>query len=210
MTDVQQPEEGISLEISEVPVEDLSMKYYCAVCDYNPFRKWCPTSKARFEASYHTHIASKRHKYNEALANGEEIGEPVKDFRYFSQLKNMIDTLEKKIQELSEKKIDVQPVVQPLKIFEFKELERKAICEYDSGSVITLTNIMNAICRCLTWCNLNMTGEKKKKNVLYLSTTRDLVRNIADTLSQGWEVEDEAYDDLEERLEHILKHQFSV
>lgn len=208
MTDVQ-PEEGVSLTITEVPAEDLSMKYYCEVCDFNPFRKWCPWAKARFQKSWETHINSQRHK----IATGQ-IEEPEKKgFHYITQLEEVLAKYKAVLEETTQKLVMTLPNqidVQPVKMFEFKEAERKAICEYDNGSIITLTNIMNAICRCLTWCNLNMSGEKKKKNVLYLSTTRDLVRNIADTLSQGWEVEDEAYDDLEERLEHILKHQFSV
>lgn len=211
MTDVHQPEEGVSLTISEVPAEDLSKKYYCEVCDFNPYKEWCKGSKARFQSAWEVHIKSKRHLIKTGQIEAPDGGN---DTRYFSQLKNILDTIEAKIQELKSTQIqyptiDVQPVYQP-KIFEFKETERKAICDYGNGSLITLTNINNALSRCLTWCEINMSGEKKKKNVLYLSTTRDLVRNIADTITQGWEVEDEAYDDLEERLEHILKHQFSV
>ena len=208
-------EENICLEVSEV-AQDPKTAYECRLCNFNPYQEWCKGNKARFQVSLQKHLASQRHKLAEAIANGEALPSPPPkgSGRYISQLEDMIDKLNDKIEELVQTKLEVSSGVEephtphPPRRFEWRDTEKKAICDFDNGSIINLTNISNALVRCINWCEINMEGEKKKKNVLYLTTTRDIVRNIADLITQGWNVEEDDYDELEGRLEKILRHQF--
>lgn len=208
-------EENICLEVSEV-APDPKTAYECRLCGFNPYQEWCKGNKARFQVALQKHLASQRHKLAEAMANGEELPTQQKGSgRYISQLEDMIDKLNDKIEELVQTKLEVgnglgtidPPQPQPRR-FEWRDTEKKAICDFDNGSIINLTNISNALVRCINWCEINMDGEKKKKNVLYLSSTRDIVRNMADLITQGWTIEEDDYDELEGRLEKILRHQF--
>jgi hypothetical protein len=55
-----------------------------------------------------------------------------------------------------------------------------------------------------------MTGDKLKKNVSYLLTTRDVVKHIMEMLGDGWQPEEEVLETLSNRLDAILTHQFVV
>lgn len=207
-------EENIRLEVNEV-AQDPKTAYECRLCNFNPYQEWCKGNKARFQVALQKHLASQRHKLAEALANGEELPAPLPkgSGRYISQLESMIDKLNDKIEELVQTKLEISNDGEgnntpPPRRFEWRDTEKKAICDFDNGSIINLTNISNALVRCINWCEIHMEGEKKKKNVLYLTTTRDIVRNFADLITQGWEVEDADLDELEGRLEKILRHQF--
>lgn len=160
-------EENICLVVSEIGL-DPKTAYECRLCNFNPYQEWCKGNKARFQVALQKHLASQRHKLAEAIANGEELPiQPKGGGRYISQLEGMIDKLNDKIEELVQTKLEVSNeenhTPPPIRRFEWRDTEKKAICDYDNGSIINLTNITNALVRCINWCEINMEGEKKKK-----------------------------------------------
>ena len=205
----------MELIVSEVADDNIKTKYYCEVCDYNPYREWCKGNTARFAHAYQTHLQTKRHKNNEAIARGDEPPTPTPSL-YISKLEWLIDKLETRIASLCadepplplQKHTPLSPT--PVRRFEWKGAERKAMMDvYDCG-LINMTNVYNALTRCKDWCETLMTGDKLKKNVSYLLTTRDVVKHIMELLTDGWKPEDDVLETLSERLEAILTHQFVV
>jgi hypothetical protein len=95
--------------------------------------------------------------------------------------------------------------------FQFKEIEMDALRRFGDGSCITNTNTMNAISRCLSWCEVMVKDEgRRAKNIAYLTKTREMIKAICGLVAEGWRAEEEDYDVIGERLDSIMEHDFYV
>jgi len=252
----------MELIITEKP-DDVSVKYRCDLCDFNPYQAWCKGNVARFHSALMKHKQTIRHKEAEAFANGEQ---PITITRsssgggavsadappserpphfYITKLEKMIDTLEERIHalnsayepsemseeynlnnlgslvdvfrqngssEISPKSgdlvIDVPPVLNvAIHYFQFKEAEMVAMERFGDGSCITNTNTLNAVQRCLTWCEVYMKDdERRDKNVAFLTRTREMIKSLCGLVAEGWRAERGDYDAIGERLDGIMGH----
>jgi len=104
----------------------------------------------------------------------------------------------------------VEKVHQP-QIFDFKEIEKKAMRKFGDGSCITNTNTLNAVVRCLNWCEVYIKEDgRRARNTGYLKTTVDMIKSLCSLVAEGWRAEEEDYDAIGGRLDSIMEHQFSV
>ena len=95
--------------------------------------------------------------------------------------------------------------------FQFKEIEMDALRRFGDGSCITNTNTLNAISRCLSWCEVMVKDEgRRAKNIAYLTKTREMIKAICGLVAEGWRAEEEDYDVIGERLDSIMEHNFYV
>jgi len=95
--------------------------------------------------------------------------------------------------------------------FQFKEIEMDALRRFGDGSCITNTNTMNAISRCLSWCEVMVKDEgRRAKNIAYLTKTREMIKAICGLVAEGWRAEEEDYDVIGGRLDSIMEHDFYV
>ena len=94
--------------------DDVSVRYRCDICDYNPYQAWCKGNVARFHAALMKHKQSARHREAEAFARGEQPVSISKDGKvsadapaerpphfYISKLETMIDKLNDRIDALN-------------------------------------------------------------------------------------------------------------
>jgi hypothetical protein len=202
----------MELKVEEV-ADDIKTKYRCELCDYNPYQEWCKGNVARFHIALQNHLQTKRHRNNEAIAKGEVPPNQPPPSHYISKLEWLIDKLETRIASLcaeDEPPLPLQKQSKEVRRFEWKGAERKAMMDVFDCGLINMTNVYNALTRCKDWCETLMTGDKLKKNVSYLLTTRDVVKHIMEMLGDGWQPEEEVLETLSNRLDAILTHQFVV
>lgn len=99
----------------------------------------------------------------------------------------------------------------PTHYFQFKDTEIDALRRFGDGSCITNTNTLNAISRCLSWCEVMVKDEgRRERNRAYLTRTREMIKAICSLVAEGWKAEAEDYDVIGERLDSILEHDFSA
>ena len=95
----------------------------------------------------------------------------------------------------------------PTHYFQFKDMEIDALRRFGDGSCITNTNTLNAISRCLSWCEVMVKDEgRRAKNIAYLTRTREMIKAICSLVAEGWKATEEDYDVIGERLDSILEH----
>jgi hypothetical protein len=95
--------------------------------------------------------------------------------------------------------------------FQFKEVELKAMRRFGDGTCITNANTLNAVQRCLNWCEVYMKdAARRERNVGYLTKTREMIKSLCALIEEGWRADDEDYDAIGERLDGIMEHEFSV
>lgn len=256
--------------------DDVSVRYRCDLCDYNPYQAWCKGNIARFHAALMRHKQTRRHLEAEAFARGEQpvtidysgkvSAEPPTErppHFYISKLENMIDKLNDRIDALNnlyegsendeknnlksegswvgdfaiyspaqnrEKKgesvnpdierphceLSIPPAPAPVlnvadRTFQFKDVERRAMTRFGDGSCITNTNVINAVVRCMNWCEVFMKDkERKARNVAYLKKTEEMIKALSGLVADGWKVDDEDYEAIGERLDLIMEHEFRI
>ncbi len=260
----------MELVITEIP-DDVSVKYRCDLCDYNPYQAWCKGNVARFHAALMKHKQTRRHIEAEAFSRGEQpvsinkegvvSADPPTErppHFYISKLESMIDKLNDRIDALNnayddddsassnnqnsfgslvddfrqnesyeneqkngESVILNVPIIQfqqphegelrSKASFQFKEAEYYAMEKFGDNSCITNTNTLNAVQRCLTWCDVMVKDEEKKaRNVAYLSKTKDMIRSLCALMAEGWRADREDYDLIGVRLDNIMRHRWEV
>lgn len=240
--------------------DDVSVRYRCDICDYNPYQAWCKGNVARFHAALMKHKQSARHREAEAFARGEQPVSISKDGKvsadapaerpphfYISKLETMIDKLNDRIDALnhlyegSETSEENNPekfgsLVDDFRqkkhswkseksgelgneaalnvadrTFQFKEIELKAMRKFGDRSSITNTNALNAVLRCMNWCDVYIKDEERRlRNVGYLRRTAEMIRALMGLMAEGWRGDEEEYDAIGERLDDIMEHDFSV
>jgi len=95
--------------------------------------------------------------------------------------------------------------------FQFKEMELKALRKFGDGSCITNTNALNAVQRCLNWCEVYIKDEgRRSRNTAYLKKTMEMIKSLCALVAEGWRAEDEDYDAIGERLDTIMEHEWSA
>jgi hypothetical protein len=95
--------------------------------------------------------------------------------------------------------------------FDFKEMELKAMRKFGDGSCITNTNTLNAVVRCLNWCEVYIKDDARRlRNMSYLKTTIESIKSLCALIAEGWRAEDDDYDAIGGRLDNIMEHVFSV
>jgi len=95
--------------------------------------------------------------------------------------------------------------------FQFKSMELDAMERFGDGSCITNTNTLNAIQRCLTWCEVYVKDEaRRSRNVAFLTKTKDMIKALCGLVAEGWRAEAEDYDEIGGRLDGIMDHDWSV
>lgn len=95
--------------------------------------------------------------------------------------------------------------------FDFKEMELKAMRKFGDGSCITNTNTLNAVVRCLNWCEVYIKDDARRlRNVSYLKTTIESIKSLCSLIAEGWRAEEDDYDAIGGRLDNIMEHVFSV
>lgn len=236
--------------------DDVSVRYRCDLCDYNPYQAWCKGNVARFHAALMKHKQTARHREAEAFARGEQPVSISKEGKvsadapaerpphfYISKMEKMIDVLEQRIDALnslyesseassednlkkfgslvddfpqnensgkSPKSGDLVILGATPKTFQFKELEIKALRKFGDGSCITNTNALNAVNRCMTWCEVYIKDEERRvRNVAYLKKTAEMIKALCALVAEGWRAEEEDYDAIGERLDSIMEHEWS-
>jgi hypothetical protein len=94
--------------------------------------------------------------------------------------------------------------------FDFKEMELKAMRKFGDGSCITNTNTLNAVVRCLNWCEVYIKDDARRlRNVSYLKTTIESIKSLCSWIAEGWRAEEDDYDEIGGRLDNIMEHVFS-
>lgn len=105
--------------------------------------------------------------------------------------------------------MDVGPPVLNVAIhtFQFKEAEMVAMERFGDGSCITNTNTLNAVQRCLTWCEVYIKDEERRdRNVAFLTRTKEAIKSVCQMVADGWRPERGDYDAVGERLDGIMGH----
>jgi hypothetical protein len=93
--------------------------------------------------------------------------------------------------------------------FQFKEVELRAMRKFGDGSCITNANTLNAIQRCLNWCEVCIKDEvRRERNVAYLTKTREMIKSVCAMIEDGWRADDDDYDEIGNRLDGIMEHPF--
>lgn len=246
--------------------DDVSVRYRCDLCDFNPYQAWCKGNVARFHAALMKHKQTARHREAEAFARGEQpvsiskggvisadvpTAERPPHF-YITKLETMIDKLNDRIDALnsayteleqddsnntkpfgslvddfrqndnsgfSRKSGDlvISAVADPPPVlnvathyFQFKEMELKALRKFGDGSCITNTNALNAVNRCMNWCEVYIKDEERRtRNVAYLKKTAEMIKALCALVAEGWRAEDEDYDEIGGRLDSITEHEWA-
>jgi hypothetical protein len=99
----------------------------------------------------------------------------------------------------------------PTHTFQFKEIEIRAMRKFGDGSCITNTNAMNALVRCLNWCEVFIKDDgRRTSNVAYIRRTIEMTKQLCSLVAEGWRAEAEDYDAIGERMDEIMEHGFSV
>ena len=137
--------------------------------------------------------------------NLNNVGSLVADFRHNEQTSKREKSGELVIEE-------DRPILNvPTHTFQFKEIELKAMRKFGDGSCITNTNALNALVRCLNWCEVFIKDEgRRMSNVSYIRRTIEMTKQLCSLVAEGWRAEEEDYDAIGERMDNIMEHEFSV
>jgi len=228
----------MELKISEV-ADDVSVRYRCDLCNFNPYQEWCKGNVARFHAALMKHKQSRRHIEAEAFARGEQPVSISKGGKisadapaserpphfYITKMETMIDKLEQQLKELrlpstkgsvavavdSPQKEEEVPKGKLIRAYEFKDVEVEAMQNYGDRSAITNTNAFNAVCRLYSWVEVYEKDEERRmRSLTFLKKTSDEIKSLIGMMAEGWRIEDDDYNVIGERLDDILEYDFSI
>lgn len=108
--------------------------------------------------------------------------------------------------------LTVQPALKVAdRPFQFKEIELKALRKFGDGSFITNTNALNAVLRCMNWCEVFIKDKERREcNVLFLKRTADKIKAVCGLMAEGWRIDDDDVDEIGERLDEIIEYTFTT